>query len=193
MDFEQNSRSAGADVFWGEMSPSEHFVQIYDADEAFMDTLEGFIGKGLESGDSAIVIATSAHRRALETRLTAKGLDLNAARLDDSYIDLDAEESLQKFIVDGWPDDARFTAFVGGVLTRARAKGQKVRAFGEMVAIMWGRGDHSATVRLEHLWHKLCLAESFSLFCAYPKVGFTESPATAIDMLCATHSKVFPH
>ena len=193
MDFEQNSRSAGADVFWGEMSPSEHFVQIYDAEEAFMDTLEGFIGKGLESGDSAIVIATQAHLRALETRLTAKGLDLDAARLDDSYIDLDAEESLQKFIVDGWPDDARFIAFVGGVLTRARAKGQKVRAFGEMVAIMWARGDHSATVRLEHLWHKLCLAESFSLFCAYPKVGFTENPATAIDMLCATHSKVFPH
>ena len=193
MDSEQSCHRHVADVFWGEISPSEHFVQIYEDDEVFLDTLEGFVGNGLRAGDSAIVIATQAHRAALDRRLTLQGLDLVSARSNQLYIDLDAEQSLAKFIVDGWPDDELFVAFVGDVLKRARSGGRRVRAFGEMVALMWARGDHSATVRLEHIWHRLCATESFSLFCAYPKVGFTENAATSIDLLCAAHSKVFPH
>ena len=192
MDFAHNSHRGAADVFWGEISPCEHFVQIYADDEVFLDTLEGFLANGLRAGDSAIVIATAAHRRALETRLTVQGLDLVGARRKDLYIDLDAEECLDRFIVDGWPDDDLFVAFVSEVLERARGDGRKVRAFGEMVALLWARGDHAATVRLEHIWHRLCEASGFSLFCAYPKVGFTENAAASISMLCATHSKVFP-
>jgi hypothetical protein len=30
----------GADVFWAELSPCEHLVQFYEADDVFMDTLE---------------------------------------------------------------------------------------------------------------------------------------------------------
>ena len=28
----------GADVFWAELSPCEHLVQFYEADEVFLDT-----------------------------------------------------------------------------------------------------------------------------------------------------------
>lgn len=189
---EKKLHRCDADVFWGEISPCEHFVQIYADDEVFLDTLEGFIGNGLRAGDSAIVIASAAHRGALEARLAAQGIDIAAARRDELYIDLDAEESLAKFIVNGWPDDARFVEFVTDLLKRARRRGRKVRAFGEMVALMWARGDHAATVRLEHIWQKLCEAEAFSLFCAYPKVGFTENAASSISTLCAAHSKIFP-
>ena len=193
MKFAENHHQTSANVFWGEISPCEHFVQIYEDDIAFLDTLEGFIGNGLQAGDSAIVIATEAHLDALEARLTAQGVDLTTARREDRYIDLDAELSLARFMVNGWPDDRLFVAFVTGILKRARRKGQRVRAFGEMVALLWARGDHAATVRLEHIWQKLCQAESFSLFCAYPKVGFTENASASINTLCAAHSKVFPN
>ena len=63
---------------------------------------------------------------------------------------------------------------MSGLLTRGRAGGRRVRAFGEMVAVMWARGEQGATVRLEHLWHRLCQSEAFSLFCAYPRIGFTQ-------------------
>src|SRR5688500_19228341 len=55
---------------------------------------------------------------------------------------------------------------------------RSVRAFGEMVAVLWANGHNGATVRLEHLWHAFCQSEAFSLFCAYPKTGFTQDAST---------------
>ena len=46
-------------MFWGELAPCDHLVQIYDDETRFMETLERFIGDGLASGDGAIVIATA--------------------------------------------------------------------------------------------------------------------------------------
>ena len=177
-------------AFWAEMSPCEHFVQIYDADEVFMDTLTGFISGGLGLGHAAVVIATPAHRRELDQRLTAMGLDVAAARSQDQFISLDAEETLARFMVNGWPDENLFANVVSDILDRASHNGRKVRAFGEMVALLWAQGHCGATVRLEHLWHALCQKESFALFFAYPKTGFTETPSESIARVCATHSKV---
>jgi hypothetical protein len=74
--------------------------------------------------------------------------------------------------------------------SRARQNEGRVRAFGEMVAVLWANGHNGATVRLEHLWHAFCQSEAFSLFCAYPKSGFTQDASTSIKEICATHSKV---
>jgi hypothetical protein len=178
------------DVFWGEIAPCEHLVQIYEERHVFLDTLEGFIGGGLDSGDAAIIIATRIHRYALAERLEARGFDLDAARRRDQYIDLDAEQLLANFMIDGWPDDDLFERLITSLLHRARDSGRQVRAFGEMVAILWAAGHTAATVRLEHLWHSLCERESFSLFCAYPKSGFTDDAETSIRDICKAHSRL---
>ena len=183
----------GADVFWGEISPCEHLVQFYDADNVFVDTLFGFVGGGLAAGEAVIVIATPAHLQVLERRLTAGGHDVERARAADQYIPLDAEDTLARFMKDGWPDDERFFSVVRRLVERARKNHPKVRAFGEMVALMWARGEHGATVRLEHLWHQLCGSEDFSLLCAYPRAGFTQNASSSLDEICAAHSRVVPH
>jgi hypothetical protein len=182
----------GADVFWGEVSPCEHLVQFYEADATFTDTLVGFVSGGLAAGESVIVIATPPHRQTLEKRLNASGFDIDSAKADDRYIALDAEQTLGFFMRKGWPDDERFFKLVRALMGRAAKGGRKVRAFGEMVAIMWARGEQGATVRLEHLWHELCAAEGFSLLCAYPKVGFTQNAAASMSEICAAHSRVVP-
>ena len=68
--------------------------------------------------------------------------------------------------------------------------GRRVRAFGEMVALLWAQGHTAAIVRLEHLWHRMCQERGFSLFCAYPRVGFTQDVDASIREICAAHSKV---
>jgi len=183
-------QGTGKDVFWGEIFPSDHFVQIYDDETVFMDTLEGFIGGGLQSGDGVILISTDVHLNALELRLMQKGFNLEATRANDRYIALKAEEVLDRFIVKSWPDDKLFDNIVSELITRAKGDGRRVRAFGEMVAVLWARGDQAATVRLEHLWHQLCQRDEFSLFCAYPKAGFTRNVTESIKEICAMHSKV---
>jgi len=178
------------DVFWAEMSACEHLVQIYEDDIVFLDTLEGFIRGGLLTGEAVIVIATQAHLAALEERLAANGIDVTASRAYDQYIPLNAEETLAKFMVNGWPNDELFASVITNVLARGQRNGRKVRAFGEMVALLWAQGHSAATVRLEHLWNELCHQKSFSLFCAYPQVGFTEKASESIAHVCAMHSKV---
>lgn len=179
-------------TYWAEMSACEHFVQIYETDDVFMDTLTGFIAGALRQGEGAVVIATPAHRAELKRRLNVDGFDVATAVRDDRFLLLDAEETIAQFIVDGWPDENKFSAVVRDILARAGRNGRHIRAFGEMVAIMWAKGYCAATVRLERLWQQLCEKESFALFCAYPKSGFTENPTESIARVCAEHSKVFP-
>jgi len=186
----QDLSRRGTGVFWGEMSPCEHFCQIYGDDGAFLDALEGYVGGGLRGGESVIVIATQAHLEGLERRLETLGVDVKAARSEDRYIALSAEATLGRFMVNGWPDDQRFAETVSGILARAGSEGHKVRAFGEMVAVLWARGHYAATVRLEHLWNKLLETRKFPLFCAYPKAGFTKGASESIRELHLAHSKV---
>lgn len=181
-----------ADVFWGEISPCEHLVQIYQDEGVFLDALEGFIAGGILAGDGVVVIATPPHLASLNERLRARNIDVAGALKNDQYIALDAEETLSKFMVMGWPDEDFFRAFVSDILKRAKGENRRVRAFGEMVALLWARGNTGATVHLEHLWHRLCQEQSFSLFCAYPKIGFTRDASASIQEICAAHSRVVP-
>ena len=178
-------------IFWGEISPCEHALQIYGDDSMFIDALEGFVGGGLANGESAIAIATPSHLAALEVRLEARGIDLAAARHERRYLGVPAERVLRDFMVEGWPDEERFFEVVTTLIAQVRGEGRRVRAFGEMVALLWAQGHAAATVRLEHLWNKLCRRERFPLFCAYPKAGFTGDPASSLRELCAAHSRVF--
>lgn len=177
-------------MFWGELAPSEHLVQFYDDDGVFLDTLEGFAAGGLRAGDSVIVIATALHRERLEDLLKLRGFDIDEAQRTNQYIPLDADEILSRFMVNGWPDEARFRSTVTDLLAKGKKDGRRVRAFGEMVAILWESGHKGATVRLEHLWHTYCHTENFSLFCAYPKIGFPQDASEAIRDICDAHSRV---
>src|SRR6185503_1640117 len=120
-------QSSNTEDFWGEISPVNHSVQIYANDEVFLSTLEGFVSAGLQAGESVIVIATAAHRLALQKRLRECGIDVEAASARDQYIALDARGALATFIVNEWPDDALFKRFVGELLTRAHTNSRRVR------------------------------------------------------------------
>jgi hypothetical protein len=193
MENETNSgwKQSEADIFWGEISPSDHILQIYENDEVFLDALTGFVGTGIHSGDSCIVIATDVHLQALNSKLENWDIDVQALVADHRYIPLNAEEILSKFMRKGWPDETLFIQTVSELLVKARGhNNRRVRAFGEMVALLWAQGYNGATVHLEHLWNKFCQSQAFCLFCAYPKVGFTEDMADSITHICGAHAKM---
>ena len=177
-------------VFWGEIAPCNHLVQVYENEKIFLDTLEGFAGTGFLANDSVVIIATSKHLDALNSRLRSQGFDLDARIAADQYIPIDAEDLLSLLVVDGWIDENIFNSFITDIVNRAKQRNGKVRAFGEMVAVLWEQGNCGATVQLENLWNELHGKSPFTLFCAYPKTGFSQSAHDSIDTICKQHAKV---
>ena len=183
-------QQSNAQVFWGEIAPCSHVVQIYESDEVFIATLLEFIIGGIKAGDCVIVIATAEHLNALNTQLRNLKFDVERLIADDQYLPLDAEETLAKFMKNDWPDEILFRLTIAGIIARAHRKNRKVRAFGEMVALLWAKGNNGATIRLEYLWNRFCETESFCLYCAYPQSGFLRDAKTSVQHICSTHSKM---
>ena len=179
--------------FWGELAPCEHSVQVYGDESSFMDALEGYVSSGLRKCESVIVIANAAHLHELEKRLRANWLDVDRARWEDRYIALLAQETLSLFMVNGMPDENRFTGALAPLLARARGgTDRKLRGFGEMVAILWAQGQFAAAIELEGLWNRLQTVERFPVFCAYPRSGFGKEASASIQTICAAHSRIIP-
>ena len=99
---------SGMDVFWGEIAPCDHILQIYETDIQFITSLERFVTTGLKAGESVVVIATPDHLKALNERLRRSGFDLFSLTLQDQYIPLSAEDTLAQFMINGWPDENLF-------------------------------------------------------------------------------------
>jgi len=178
---------------WSGSAEPDHFVQFYEADAFLISSLGGFIGAGLTEGDACVVVATGAHRNALDERLRADGFDLDAARACGQYVSTDASEMLSRFMVGGLPDAGRFLEVIGGVLARAAEGGRRVRIFGEMVALLWAEENYDAALRLEECWNELHRTRPFTLFCAYPMCGFGgEARARGLGDICTTHARVIP-
>ena len=182
--------SSSTQIFWGEIAPCDHILQIYENDQLVLDGLAGFIGSGILAGDTVIVIATDEHLVEIEKRLDSQGFDTDLLSSRDQYIALDAQETLSRFMVNNWPDETLFMETVGSLLKRVHRTNRKVRAFGEMVALLWQQGFNGATVQLESLWNKVQKKNEFTLFCAYPKIGFTQDMHTSMDKICCEHNKI---
>ncbi|AIE85891.1 PAS domain S-box protein [Fimbriimonas ginsengisoli] len=171
----------------------EHFVQFYEDDAVLGRSVGSFIGSALGAGSAGIVIATAEHRAVIEHELSSYGIDVSLVKGRNQYVPLDAEETLSKFIRDGWPDAEMFQAVLGPLMDKACAGGRQLHAFGEMVAILLAQGNGKAALRLEELWNDLGKRYEFSLFCGYPINGFYES--SSIDLfehICKEHSRVIP-
>jgi hypothetical protein len=181
-------------AYWGSPDPRQHAVQIYSSDTAFLDSLEGFIGAALRNDEAVIVIATAGHLHELEMRLRKGWIDLDRARWEDRYIAMLSSETLERISIDGSVNEARMHTVMGELLARARGPrgNRKVRAFGEMVAELWGASRSGEALSLEGMWTRLQVSEKFPLFCAYPRSLFKLDSQLAINAICAAHNHVVP-
>jgi hypothetical protein len=177
---------------WGAVAPSEHIAQFYEHEDELLDALSAFVGEGLKMGDSAIVIATPEHLRALRYRLDGMKADLIRAMFEDRYITLDARVALSSFMVDDHVDERLFSEMARSLLRRAAVNNRRVRGFGEMVALLWAAGNRDAVVALERLWEQVSRAHGLSILCSYPKALFpavlTEKARLALDDIRAAHT-----
>jgi signal transduction histidine kinase len=174
--------------------PHRHIVRFYENDTFLTAAVADFLAEGLAAGEPLVVIATAAHREAFTLRLRSKGLDVRRATREGRCAFLDARETLAAFMVGPMPDAERFRAVVGPVLQGLAAGGEApVRAYGEMVDLLWKDGNTEGAVRLEELWNELAGEHDFSLLCAYAMGNFVNTAdAEGFHRICSAHTHVLP-
>lgn len=169
----------------------EHVVQFYDHDRDLARAVGDYLSGAVMSGEVAIVIATEPHRRTFEAEMASAGVDTTRATSDGSVLWFDAGELLSGFVRDGEVNPAQFQDVVGSVLRKVARKGRRIKAYGEMVALLWDAGHVLGAIELEKLWNGLAAELGFSLFCAYHVHSVAgEDHADALHEVCRLHTAV---
>lgn len=173
--------------------PAVHSVHFYDTDEALIHRLSAIVCSGLLNSNSVLIVATGDHRKQLKDTLGIIGVDVGTYEKSDQLILCDAEELLSKFMVKDVPDPELFLSAVGDRLMdakmRARTKEHGLVVFGEMVAVLWEKGNKAGALTLESLWNNLINERAFHLHCAYPRAVFCQDEAGILNV-CESHSHV---
>jgi hypothetical protein len=165
-----------------------HIAQFYQDEDFLIEALTQFVRGGLAEGEGVVVLATSAHWEASVCRFAAHNVSLQDAESRGQLAFMDAGTALSSVMVDGMPDWKRFQDIVGTVINLTRRKYPRVRAFGEMVNLLWQRREHAAALRLEELWNHLIKVQDLSVCCAYR----IDNPHEAGYEVCGLHSHLIP-
>ena len=175
--------------------PTEHGVQIYSELDELAASVGRFLDAGFRAGEPAIVIAADGHRQAFMKELERRGHKVDELEEQGLLTCRDAGEVLASFMDDDGPFAARFEDVVGGLVDEVaqRFPNQTVRAFGEMVDILFHRGQEAAAIALEELWNDLLDGRQVALLCGYELDVFDlETQTSALPEIFRTHTHSRP-
>jgi hypothetical protein len=164
-----------------------HVVQLYDHDDELAAGVGPYVAEAIRAGGTALVIATEAHRQIFSAQLDRAVVDPWPASA--SLAVLDAREVADALLFDGRIAHHRFDKLIGALVREAADVGRPLRAYGEIVALLWADGHVRAALELEELWNDLGREVDFSLYCAYPR-AWVEAEDEALETMCRLHSDV---
>ena len=174
----------------------DHVVQLYGRDDQLLaKNVSRYLAEGMRRLDGLVVVATPDHTQAIARYLAQADASATLeAERGGRLVFFDARTTLDRILVDGWPDEGRFDSVAGEAIRKAQARSGsgKVRAFGEMVGLLWSEGRHAEAERLEELWNVLLAGSDCSLYCAYGIDIFgRDVDKAALSSIVAAHTHLF--
>ena len=149
----------------------EHVVRLYEGAEALAGEVASFALQGVREGSAVLVIATREHAPLFREAMQRRGLAVASLEGVGQLRFVEAEGLLEQFCPGGVLDRARFTELLGALIETGQARFGRVRAFGEMVNLLWSRGERTTALALEECWDGLIASTSLGLLCAYDLRG----------------------
>ena len=189
------SISAPWDRLLSDAGPCDHIVQLYQDEDFLSRAVCRFAGGALANGEGIILVPTLTHWNAIRPRLEAEGVDVKAARERGQLTVVDADECLPRFMRNSMPDSSIFLGLAADVVGQARAgvRYQKVRWWGEMVNVLWERGDIAASMSLEDQFDHLAKEHDIAIFCSFLMDNFNGEVHThMLPRLGTNHSHLIP-
>lgn len=175
--------------------PKDHIVQLYQDEQFLNRAVCRFAAAALAHGEGVILVPTAAHWEAFCPRLEAEGVDIKAAQAQGQLTIVDADELLPRFMGETMPDAPLFLGLAGEVVGRARGGNRypKVRWWGEMVNVLWERGNAAASMALEDLFDQLAHEQEIAIFCSFLMDNFDgEVHTRMLPRLGQNHSHLIP-
>ena len=174
-------------------APSDHIVQLYQDQDFLNRAVCRFAGAAIANGEGIILVPTVDHWNAIRPRLEGEGVDVEAARKRGQLTVVDADEFLPRFMRDAMPDSPVFLGLAADVIGQARGRYQRVRWWGEMVNVLWERGNAAASMNLEDLFDQLAKEHDIAIFCSFLMDNFDgEVHAHMLPRLGTNHSHLIP-
>ena len=176
-------------------APRDHIVQLYQDQDFLNRAVCRFAAAALANGEGLILVPTLAHWDAFRPRLEAEGVNVKDAQSRGQLTVVDADELLPRFMQKAMPDAPVFLGLAGEIIARTRGAGRypKVRWWGEMVNILWERGEVAASMNLEDLFDQVSHQQDIAIFCSFLMDNFDgEIHAHMLPRLGQNHSHLIP-
>jgi CheY-like chemotaxis protein len=176
--------------------PCRHAAGFYVDETGMLDDFAVFAERMLKEGTTLLVLGIASRRHKLERVLRQRGVDVDRLTAEGRYRWLDVAEALSNFMVDEWPDEARFSALVRDVFEEAAAsstaRDRRVVAWGECAPTLLRQGKTEAAIRVEELWDRWSARYGVETLCGY--LPDSAQPCDPNDpstqQLVTIHSKV---
>jgi CheY-like chemotaxis protein len=166
-----------------------HIVHPYEDERSLIQLVGAYLAEAASGGDGFVVIATPGHREKFRAEMSRLGVEPDA--LDPSAaVWLDAAGTLLRIMDGDLPNPTRFEKVISPAIEGAVSASRTghVRAYGEMVNLLWRDGNLGGALDLEQRWNVLTAKYTFSLLCAYDLAGRDEDMRARLLPLCQEHN-----
>ena len=175
--------------------PSAHAVQVYSELAELATSVGTFLDAGFQVGEPAVVIAAAGHTQAFLAELERRGYDVDELQAQGLLTCRDAENTLASFMAGDVPSGEQFEEAVGSLLDEVarRFPEKTTRAFGEMVDLLFQRGQQTTAIALEELWNRALESRRCALLCGYELDVFDlDTQTSALPEIIRTHTHPRP-
>lgn len=170
----------------------DHLVHLYGEDDgALVRSVASYVIEGIRRQDIVLVFATPAHTEGVRGLIASEGISLDDSKRPPLVHFVDATRRFHELFGGGEPDWNSVRDRLKTMLRDVRAErpGARLRAFGEMVGLLWRAGRREEAERLEACWNEMQAFEPSNLYCAYPiNVYDSELEPTELRGIFVAHS-----
>ena len=166
----------------------EHALQLYQEESCLLDALAEFVAAGLRLEEGVVIIGSTPRWELLLERLRTSSSDPRAHVLR-GQLRLLGTHLLRISIA----NRQHFNELVGGALSLARARFERVRVFSELTDVLWREGDRANARLVERYWKPLLGVHDFRLLCSCRMDSLEgRSYDGSLQVLCDAHTHVHP-
>jgi anti-sigma regulatory factor (Ser/Thr protein kinase) len=169
------------------LSTHRHIVELYRDESQLACHVARFLSPGLGAGYPTMIMATPSLRAQFESAFDELDTDLDRPRATGSLIELDADELLDAISVRDHVDAEAFDRVIGKI-ARSFPAGLPIPGFGQMVGLLWERGDIQGALELEGMWNRLSLEVRVHAYCGFHAESVPESES--VRLLADLHDHV---